>query len=533
MSDNDNIRSIGRPSLIRPLSNQNNTEGSKSRLVQPRYSTRSSILINTNNHSPDKDEPPSPTKTSSGPSKFTKPVAGVATEGTMPTRLRPRSMYQTESATSRTEQGAKSSSQSMRPPAPVSKLPEPKTSGLGRTQSLRKPGVSSHSTRSGGAASHSRTQSVNVPAITRRETAKSGTKIERPKSLVGVSNASVRTNGLSTDTALGGGSVPGRLAGLRSSASTKSKAETSSSSSESISAFRPEEPTVVQSGRRDGVPEGPKKNTRPAFSTLQQHFTPRKTGKAPTATFLHPAPVSGPQILPPEISTLQIELLQLHLLHQSCNDVCKQWELGAKRSFRARFEEVASLYQTMLEHERAGQEQKNLQSLIEWSSGRSSKGLAEHIQALSEPLHELPSLVEPGGRVQRLVGEFEHWISWVQEVRRARQSATGDMAGSRTIEGLGDPWKAESTSLVRKLTTFARALDSLDAPAPGSSLLCIVDSCKALLGGILEELQIMQMIEANLVAKEKFWVEDRLKLIARAIGTSSVNGHEEFAAWRT
>ncbi|CBX95083.1 hypothetical protein LEMA_P114980.1 [Plenodomus lingam JN3] len=541
MSNSENARSMTRPSLIRPVSNHNSSEVSKSRLVQPRYSTRSSISVNANNQCTDKDEPPSPTKTSSRSSESTKPVAGVAAEGTMPTRLRPRSMYQTRSTTSqRAEQSAKSSSQSMRPPPPppppVSKIPETQAGGLGRAQSLRRPAVPSQSTRPAGAASHSRTQSVNAAVFTRREAAKTAATLERPKSLVGAANAGVRANGPSTDTATSGGSVPGRLGAHRRAASTKAKLETWSSSSELKPAPRPKESDATQTGHRDGAPEGQKKTSRPAFSTLQQHFTPRKTGKAPTSTFLHPAPSSGPQTLPPEISNLQTELLQLHLLHQSCNDVCRQWELSAKRSFRTRFEEVASLHQTMLEHERAGQEQKNLQSLIDWSTGRSPTGLAEHIQALSAPLHELPSLVEPGGRLQRQVAAFEHWISWVQDVRRARQDPTtaATTTGSRTIEGLGDSWKSENTSLVRKLASFARALDTLDAapPTPGSSLACIVQSCKALMAAALEELQLMHVIEAELVAKEQGWVEERLGMIARGVGGCEVEGCDEGAAWR-
>ncbi|KAF2856618.1 hypothetical protein T440DRAFT_4410 [Plenodomus tracheiphilus IPT5] len=514
MSSSEEVRPIARPSLIRPLSDHSTAEGSKSRLVQPRYSTRSSILVNTNSQVADSDEPPSPTKVSRGTSESTKPIAGVSAEGTMPTRLRPRSMYQTGSATpQRVEQGVRSNLKSMRPPPP--------------------PGVPSQSTRPLGATSHSRTQSVNAAVALRRETAKSGVVSERPKSLIGAPSISSRTNGPSADIAVSSGSVPGRLAGLRRSASTKAKPEKVSHGSDTRPASRPDEPAVIQTGRRDGVPEGPKKTSRPAFSTLQQHFTPRKTGKAPTATFLHPAPVTGSQTLPPEISNLQTELLQLHLLHQSCNDVYKQWQLSAKRHFRTRFEEVASLHQTMLDHERAGQEQKNLHSLVEWSSAKtSSKGLTEHIQLLSEPLHELPSLVEPGGRLQRLVGEFEHWVSWVQDVRRARQDANSNMTASRTIDGLGDPWKAENTALVRKLTSFARALDGLDDPAPGSSLLCIVESCKVLLRGVVEELRVMSMVEAGVVAKEKFWVEDRLKGIARGIGMDGAGGREEVAAWR-
>jgi hypothetical protein len=278
--------------------------------------------------------------------------------------------------------------------------------------------------------------------------------------------------------------------------------------------------------------EEPKKTNRPAFSTLQQHFTPRKVGKAPTAHFINPAPQAASYSLSPETVSLQSELLQLHLLHQSSVQVCRRWEISAKRSLHTKFEEVASLYQVMLENERAAQEQKNLQSLLEWSAGGLSAGLVEHIQVLSEPLHELPSLVESGGRLQRLVAEFEHWLSWVQDTRFGRQDHGGAKAVLGTIEGLGDTWKAENVALSRKLTVLARDLDRLTSPAPGSSIACIVEACESILHGILDELQTMQKIETEVVLREKEWVEDRLRMIARDVGTRWVDVDGQSAAWR-
>jgi hypothetical protein len=276
------------------------------------------------------------------------------------------------------------------------------------------------------------------------------------------------------------------------------------------------------------VKEEPKKSARPAFSTLQQHFTPRKTGKAPTATFLHPAPVTTSNSLPPELVSLQIDLLQLHLLHENATKLSREWEISAKRKLHTKFDEVASMYHVMLEHERFGQEQKNLQALLEWTGDKSSASLVEHVQVLSGPLHELPSLVQTGGRFQRLVGAFEQWVTWVEEVQSARHNRTE--AGLGSLEGLGDAWKGENAALMRKLTSFARDLDGLSQPAAGSSISSIVDSCKKLLEGLLEELQIMQTIETDVVSKEKEWVETRLQGIANDIGSFLT---EEVPAWRT
>ncbi|KAJ4362210.1 hypothetical protein N0V95_001454 [Ascochyta clinopodiicola] len=202
--------------------------------------------------------------------------------------------------------------------------------------------------------------------------------------------------------------------------------------------------------------------------------------------------------------------------------------MSAKHALRLKFDEVATTYQVMLEHERSGQEQKNLEALVEWTGDKSSASLVEHIQILSGPLHELPSLVQTGGRFQRLVAAFEQWILWLQEVRSARESRTE--AGLGSIEGLGDAWKAENASLVRKLTSFARDLDGLSQPTAGSSIASIVGSCKTLLEGLLEELGVMQTIEASVVEKEKKWVETRLQGIAADIDSFLV---DEAPAWRT
>lgn len=185
------------------------------------------------------------------------------------------------------------------------------------------------------------------------------------------------------------------------------------------------------------------------------------------------------------------------------------------------------MYQVMLEHERSGQEQKNLQALLEWTGGKASGSLIEHIQVLSGPLHELPSLVQTGGRFQRHVAAFEQWVSWVEEVRATRQDrAEGEMG---SIEGLGDAWKAENAALMRKLTSFARDLSGLSQPAAGSSIATIVNCCESLLDGILEELRVMQTIEVDVVSNEKEWVETRLQGIAADVSSVLV---DETPAWR-
>lgn len=222
-----------------------------------------------------------------------------------------------------------------------------------------------------------------------------------------------------------------------------------------------------------------------------------------------------------------MELLQLHLLHGNAAEVSRQWGMSAKRALRSKFDEVSGMYKVMLQHERSGQEQKNLQALIEWTKEKPSASLVEYIHILSGPLHDLPSLVQTGGRFQRHSSAFEKWLIWVEEIQAARQDRIE--AGIGSIEGLGDAWQAENAALVRKLTSFARDLSSLPQPAAGSSIMTIVTCCRALLNGLLEELRVMHTIEADIVSHEKDWVESRLQGIAADIGSFIV---DETPAWR-
>ena len=190
------------------------------------------------------------------------------------------------------------------------------------------------------------------------------------------------------------------------------------------------------------------------------------------------------------------------------------------------------MYQVMREEERKSQEQKNIQALRNWGGTDSSFALAEHMHILSGPLHELPSLLDSKGRFRHLTDDFDRWIVRVEDIWAAREAGSireGGELGS--ADGLGDAWKAESDTLTRRLTTFLRDLDRLTAPVNGSSIAYIISTSKQFLSGILDELRTMQAIEADIVNKEKEWVEACLRAIAQDLGGySEMNEGKE--AWR-
>ncbi|KAK7179312.1 hypothetical protein DPSP01_005728 [Paraphaeosphaeria sporulosa] len=438
------------------------------------------------------------------------------------TRPRPRSLYQT-----RASQQDTVVSHSSRP-TDANRLPV--STGLSRTQSLKRPSVASQAMPPPSRPLHSRTQSTSTPIGARKETGEADNpapRVERPKSLAMVSGHTRSLSNAPTETAPGISRASARQDGLTRSASTRAKLGQPHGRATASTSRQPEDPVQAKEPR-EALNQEPRKLVRPAFSTLQQHFTPRKTGKAPTSTFIHaPEPVN--HVLPPEIVALQSELLQLHLLHAPSALSMRQWEVSAQKALRSKFDEVASLNQIMQEKERFGQEQKNVLALREWNGSNAISGLAAHIQALSAPLHELPSLLDPGGRFFYLVEAFSKWLSRADQVWSDRDGSGGHGSAMQSLAGLGDTWKEEHAAMMRKLTAFSRHLDGLPPTVPGSSIAYIVTRCQALIEGLLSELQVMQATEADAVSREEHWVEQRLRTIAQDVDVDSETDEE---AWR-
>lgn len=448
-------------------------------------------------------------------------------------RLRPRSMYQaaaTQPFHDRTEPET-ATIRSTRPLNSTSKLAEPQNTSLTRSRSLRKPIASTQTAQPTTNAPHGRTQSTSSMSGSQSEVESTRVFVERPKSLMVAPSSRLRPHSVSANSTSELPRASAKLQRMSRTAGVKERPETSASALSSHPVSRPDDPAGGQLRRRE-IPRGdPPRTAKPAFTTLQQHFTPRKTGKAPTSVFLQPAPASGAASLPPDVINLQSELLQLHLLHVSSAEISERWHSSATESFHTKFEEVANLQQAMLKSDKVDREQKSIQSLLAWSAETPSLGLIQCIQTLSGPLHELPSLVEPTGRYHRLVSDFESWMVEVEYIWSARRRSTRGNDDDKIIEGLGQSWKNESAALTRKVVSFARDLDCLRQPSPGTSIASIVGFCTTLLMGVSGELRIMQTIEDDVVLQEKAWVESRLHTIARKAGRQSTD--IATAAWRT
>jgi len=268
-----------------------------------------------------------------------------------------------------------------------------------------------------------------------------------------------------------------------------------------------------------------KKPTRPAFSTLQQQFTPKKTLKAPTASFVavSPTKVANSNVLSSETVRLQTELLQLHLLHRSSAEVQRQWESSAESKLRRQYEVVAARHRELTLSGSKAQDRVDLLALKDWKYSGQNLELAERVQVLSRTIQELYNTGDAGGKFNHIVTSFERWIVGNERIWRMREhNDPNEPQDMEFVEDVGDCWKAEAAALERRLTSCSRDLECLGQPLEGSTLAYVVGICTTLVTQMLEELKVMRDIECEVLEREKTWVMemiDRIDLESAMLGT--------------
>ncbi|KAI9693534.1 MAG: hypothetical protein M1820_009186 [Bogoriella megaspora] len=260
------------------------------------------------------------------------------------------------------------------------------------------------------------------------------------------------------------------------------------------------------------------KTQRPPFSTLQQHYTPKKVapqlssiGKAATDGAGSEAAPSGDEV------QLQTELLQLHILHESAQSTEMQWKKSAERQLRSRFEKVAARYQQMREEEVLNQVNTNFAALDDWLSR--GVGSEDSIQLLSNLLHELLSLTNSEGRYSRLADRFDNWFSSTETNSLVSSPLVSSDPSSKFAENLGEDWKAEHAALLRKLAAMSREADYIQDANEGSSIGSVISSCKFLLGGMLEELRLMVLVQSTAALREQNRIDEGLAQIEQDLKT--------------
>jgi hypothetical protein len=253
---------------------------------------------------------------------------------------------------------------------------------------------------------------------------------------------------------------------------------------------------------------------KPAFSTLQQHFSPAKSlaSKPHPAAFLAPP---SPSKLPSNIAIsaetakLQNELLQLHLLHKDAAQVDREWRASAKRKLGARFQSVIDRNEILVQLEVEETGNINTAALKRWQDlGTPGWGLEEKIQVLDEVIGGVWNLGDSGGKYGKVVRRFERWLIRCQDILEAR-AHDEELEDEEVVflEELGAGWKDDCLVLGRKLESWRDHLKNLGTLDSGSSLAVVVDGCRILVSGMLTELSVMAQIERDTMSMEVEWIK--------------------------
>ena len=250
---------------------------------------------------------------------------------------------------------------------------------------------------------------------------------------------------------------------------------------------------------------------KPAFSAMQQRFTPKSARSRPTS----PQPLGMDMIPSADIAHVQMELAQLHLLHRSAAKVQKQWEGSAKDSFQQRFSALHERHVDLKDIAHQQQVLINQLGLVSWSQGKASIQIVEKLQLLSRNISDVGNLISTEGKYTRILEIFESWFTQALDIRGKREvkaANTGKDLGFN--EGLGDGWKAEAMVLERELTYCLRDLKGFGTIHDASSLGQILSLYSKLVVSMLEELDVIQWIENEIMVQETCWVERTIHNLA-------------------
>jgi len=251
------------------------------------------------------------------------------------------------------------------------------------------------------------------------------------------------------------------------------------------------------------------KPTRPAFTTLQQHYTPKKSAKAPTLSMIAASPtkVANAHVLSSEMSRLQTELLQLHLLHRTSAKIQRQWEDSAESTLHHLYDDVAEGYRALRFKQGEAQERTDLQALRVWEASHDRRSFSEKMGLLSRTLQDLSNMDSEGGKFAHVVTTFERWLVMSEDAKELGQrSNSSDTQGIEFLESLGEGWRADVAALETRVASRTLDLKRLGQPLEGSSLAYLVEICSTLAAQMSEELRSMREIECEVLAREAAWV---------------------------
>ena len=259
--------------------------------------------------------------------------------------------------------------------------------------------------------------------------------------------------------------------------------------------------------------------------SLQQHFTPRKIPKAPTASFFAQptAKQHHEDVSPSDIARLQTELAQLHLLHRDSAVVQIQRQKSAESVLQRRFEDLSERHVELKNIACESQALINQSALLAWCQCLSDIEIAQKVQILSHCITEVSLMLGSESQIPRLLGLFQAWSDRVGLIQKSRRYSTSGVGQTLDfVESVGDRWSADIDLLTEKLSSLSRKVESLGAVREESSLSRVLLLLHSIITNLKDELELIRSIEHEIMAQEINWVQDLIQDLAGQVDTDDV-----------
>lgn len=189
--------------------------------------------------------------------------------------------------------------------------------------------------------------------------------------------------------------------------------------------------------------------------------------------------------------------------------VTAQWKDSAKKKLGTRFQHVVAENERLVQLEAQESGKINAAALKKWQDkGVPGLGLAERTRILDEILTGVYNFGDSGGKYARLVRRFEKWLVRNEDVRKAREHGE-ELEGDEVlfVEPLDQGWKDELLHTERRLQAWGQDLHALGLPDGSSGLRNVLERLGDLVGGMVEEVNVMRSLEDEMVRRESDWIK--------------------------
>ncbi|KAL9105917.1 MAG: hypothetical protein Q9227_008977 [Pyrenula ochraceoflavens] len=244
---------------------------------------------------------------------------------------------------------------------------------------------------------------------------------------------------------------------------------------------------------------------KPRFSTYQQHFTPKKSTKAPVQAYLHSDSEDKSARPSSPASPLEDELFLLSLLHSSSHTTQGQWEQSAKATLRKFFKDVSRKQKSLFDAGQLHMTNQNLTELSKWLD-RGPLTMEQKLQALSQCVRDVSSLSRDNGLIEQVLKEFQTWYDNVTDILGAKASKSRERYNQFTmISPIDEQWADKARNALHKLEACEEQLENLGTADESTAIGKVLKAHKSLVSGLHAEVKVTIDIEKMVMGQEDHW----------------------------